>query len=42
MSDVALGRADDIARQVTDNLGGNGLFGVEFFIEVRPVDFKVL
>ena len=35
MSDVALGRADDIARQVTDNLGGNGLFGVEFFIEVR-------
>jgi phosphoribosylglycinamide formyltransferase 2 len=39
MSDVALGRAEDIARQVTDNLGGNGLFGVEFFIEVRVCGF---
>jgi len=32
MTDTALHRAHDIARTVTDNLGGCGLFGVELFI----------
>jgi len=32
MTDTALHRAHDIARTVTDNLGGYGLFGVELFI----------
>lgn len=32
MTDVALGIAQDMARKVVDNLGGYGLFGVEFFV----------
>jgi phosphoribosylglycinamide formyltransferase 2 len=32
MSDEALAAAQSIARQVTDALGGRGIFGVEFFI----------
>jgi len=32
MSDLALQRAQDIARKVVDALGGRGLFGVELFV----------
>ena len=32
MSDTAIARARDIARKITDALGGRGLFGVELFI----------
>lgn len=32
MSDAALTTAQDMARKVVDNLGGYGLFGVEFFV----------
>ncbi|MEP2103491.1 MAG: formate-dependent phosphoribosylglycinamide formyltransferase [Parasphingorhabdus sp.] len=32
MSEAALTTAQDMARQVVDNLGGYGLFGVEFFV----------
>ncbi len=32
MSDIALQRAKEIARKVTDALGGYGIFGVELFI----------
>jgi phosphoribosylglycinamide formyltransferase 2 len=40
MSDAALARARDIARQVTDNLGGTGLFGVELFVKGDAVWFS--
>ncbi|RMH44727.1 MAG: formate-dependent phosphoribosylglycinamide formyltransferase [Gammaproteobacteria bacterium] len=33
MSDVALSQAQDIARKITDALGGHGIFGVEFFVK---------
>jgi phosphoribosylglycinamide formyltransferase 2 len=32
MTDAALSDAQDMARKVVDNLGGHGLFGVEFFV----------
>lgn len=32
MSEVALRKAQDIARQITDALGGYGIFGVEMFV----------
>lgn len=40
MSEVALERAKDIARAVTENLGGCGLFGVELFIAGDDVLFS--
>jgi phosphoribosylglycinamide formyltransferase 2 len=40
MSDKALARARDIARTVTDNLGGRGLFGVELFVKDDQVWFS--
>ena len=40
MSDTALHKAQDIARMVTDNLGGCGLFGVELFIAGDQVWFS--
>lgn len=40
MSDVALNKAQEIARKVTDNLGGLGLFGVELFIKGDEVWFS--
>jgi len=40
MTDAALQKAQDIARTVTDNLGGCGLFGVELFIAGDQVWFS--
>ena len=40
MSQIALTRAQDIARRVTDNLGGRGLFGVELFVRGDVVWFS--
>lgn len=40
MSDAALERAQHIARTVTDNLGGRGLFGVELFVRGDDVWFS--
>lgn len=40
MSTLALQRAHDIAQQVTDNLGGQGVFGVELFIQGDEVWFS--
>jgi phosphoribosylglycinamide formyltransferase 2 len=40
MSDKALQRAQDIARSITDALGGTGLFGVEFFVRGEEVIFS--
>lgn len=40
MSPTALARAQDIARLVTDNLGGRGLFGVELFVKGDQVWFS--
>ena len=40
MSDLALRRSQDIATQVTEALGGYGLFGVELFIKGDDVYFS--
>ena len=40
MSPVALARAHDMAKRVTDNLGGRGLFGVELFVRGDAVWFS--
>jgi phosphoribosylglycinamide formyltransferase 2 len=40
MSSLALERAQDVARRVTDNLGGWGLFGVELFVKGDAVWFS--
>ncbi|WP_374380852.1 formate-dependent phosphoribosylglycinamide formyltransferase [Pseudomonas fluvialis] len=40
MSALALQRAEAIARQVTDALGGRGLFGVELFVKGDQVWFS--
>ena len=40
MSDVALARAQHIAKSVTDNLGGYGVFGVELFVKGDDVWFS--
>ena len=37
---VALQRSRDIAEAVTDNLGGQGLFGVELFVKGEQVWFS--
>jgi len=42
MSEVALKRAKEIAKIVTDGLGGRGIFGVEFFIKGDEVYFSEL
>ena len=42
MSDIALNKAKDIAKAVTDGLGGRGIFGVEFFIKDDEVYFSEL
>jgi phosphoribosylglycinamide formyltransferase 2 len=40
MSGLALQRAQHIARAVTDNLGGHGVFGVELFVRGDEVIFS--
>ena len=40
MSDKALAQAEDIAKKVTDALGGYGIFGVEMFVEGDNVIFS--
>lgn len=40
MHPVALNKARDIARKVTENLGGLGLFGVELFVKGEMVWFS--
>ena len=40
MSVLALTRGQDIARRITDNLGGRGLFGVELFVRGDDVWFS--
>ncbi|MCW8126034.1 formate-dependent phosphoribosylglycinamide formyltransferase [Microbulbifer halophilus] len=40
MSAAALDRAREIAKAVTDNLGGRGLFGVELFVKGDDVIFS--
>jgi phosphoribosylglycinamide formyltransferase 2 len=40
MSAAALTSAQDIARRVTDNLGGRGVFGVELFVKGDQVWFS--
>ena len=42
MSDIALQKAKDIAKAVTDGLGGRGIFGVEFFVKGEDVYFSEL
>jgi len=40
MTDTALARAQGIARAITGNLGGRGLFGVELFVRGEQVWFS--
>lgn len=40
MTEVALKNAQNIAHKVTENLGGNGLFGVELFVKGDEVLFS--
>ena len=40
MDAVALQKSQDIARAVTDNLGGQGVFGVELFVKGQDVWFS--
>ncbi|GAA4042867.1 formate-dependent phosphoribosylglycinamide formyltransferase [Parerythrobacter jejuensis] len=42
MSDAAIAAAQDMARKVVDDLGGFGLFGVEFFVKGEEVIFSEL
>ena len=42
MSDAALADAQEMARKMVDNLGGYGLFGVEFFVRGDEVIFSEL
>ncbi|MEL7198479.1 MAG: formate-dependent phosphoribosylglycinamide formyltransferase [Pseudomonadota bacterium] len=42
MSDDAIRAAQDMARKVVDDLGGYGLFGVEFFVKGDDVIFSEL
>jgi phosphoribosylglycinamide formyltransferase 2 len=42
MSEKALQKAKDIAKAVTDGLGGRGIFGVEFFVKGDEVYFSEL
>ena len=42
MTDAAIAKAQDMARTVIDDLGGYGLFGVEFFVKGEDVIFSEL
>ena len=40
MTDAALAKAQDIAKRITDALGGRGIFGVEMFVKGDDVIFS--
>ena len=40
MSEVAIKKAQDIAKKITDGLGGRGIFGVELFVKGDDVYFS--
>ncbi|MEP6938554.1 MAG: formate-dependent phosphoribosylglycinamide formyltransferase [Rudaea sp.] len=40
MSETARARAEDIARKITNDLGGTGVFGVELFVKADDVWFS--
>jgi len=40
MTDAAIKNAQDVARKITDNIGGLGLFGVELFVKGDAVWFS--
>ncbi|MDZ7818118.1 MAG: formate-dependent phosphoribosylglycinamide formyltransferase [Aliarcobacter sp.] len=40
MSEVAIGKSQEIARKITDGLGGRGIFGVELFVKGDDVYFS--
>lgn len=42
MADAAIAAAQNMARKVVDNLGGYGLYGVEFFVKGEDVIFSEL
>ena len=42
MTPDALKKAQEIAKSVTDGLGGRGIFGVEFFVKDNEVYFSEL
>jgi phosphoribosylglycinamide formyltransferase 2 len=42
MAPAAIAAAQDMARKVVDDLGGYGLFGVEFFVKGKEVIFSEL
>ena len=42
MSEASLQKAKEIAKAVTDGLGGRGIFGVEFFVKDEEVYFSEL
>lgn len=42
MSEIALAKAQEIAKKVVENLGGRGIFGVEFFVKGDTVWFSEL
>ncbi len=42
MSVIALKKAEEIAKKITDALGGRGIFGVEFFVKGDEVYFSEL
>ncbi|ADV45515.1 formate-dependent phosphoribosylglycinamide formyltransferase [Nitratifractor salsuginis] len=42
MKEAALKKAQEIAKAVTDGLGGRGIFGVEFFVKGEEVYFSEL
>jgi phosphoribosylglycinamide formyltransferase 2 len=42
MSERALAKAQEMARKVVDDLGGHGIFGVEFFVAGEEVIFSEL
>ena len=42
MSDAAIAKAQEMSRKVVDDLGGYGLYGVEFFVKGEEVIFSEL
>jgi len=40
MSDLAIKRSQEVAKKITDGLGGSGLFGVELFVKGDEVFFS--